>query len=328
MSEYFPIAPGKPWLAPLAGYSDLPFRLLCREYGACVCETEMVSARGLMFDGAGSNALLSTCAADTPLVVQLFGNEAHCIGESMQRLCRQGYEAFDLNMGCPVPKVMRQGAGAAMPLDMRNALEVAARMIEVAKRYELLNGTQIRVGFKMRLGIDESCLTFEDLACRLEDLGATWITLHPRTARQGYKGRARWDMLELLSSRLDIPVIASGDLLDARAGLACMSSTGASGLMYARGALHNPGIFKEHIERYNGVSPSSGSSEDIKRMVCRHIRLSVEHAGEKNVFFKMRSVIPRYVKNFPGVKRLRQELCACSNWDELELLIGNFFDSI
>ena len=199
-----------PWLAPLAGYSDLPFRLLCRQYGAAVCVTEMVSAKGLVYRSPGTGELLQSLPEDQPLVVQLFGAEASFLQRAVEMLRDVGYGWFDLNMGCSVAKVLKQGAGAAMLGDVPNALEVARAMLQAAGPG--------RVGFKIRLGLDSQRHVWRDLSLRLQDLGAGWITLHPRTARQGFGGEAAHEVLAELKQALDIPLIASGDLFSDRRG--------------------------------------------------------------------------------------------------------------
>ena len=196
-----------PWLAPLAGYSDLPFRLLCRRYGAAVCVTEMVSAKGLVYRSPGTGELLQSLPGDQPLVVQLFGAEAPFLQRAVEMLRDAGYGWFDLNMGCSVAKVLKQGAGAAMLGDVPHALEVARAMLQAAGPG--------RVGFKIRLGLDSRRHVWRDLSLRLQDLGAGWITLHPRTARQGFGGEAAHELLAELKQALDIPLIASGDLFSA-----------------------------------------------------------------------------------------------------------------
>lgn len=322
------IGPDLPWLAPLAGYSDLPFRLLCREYGASVCETEMVSAKGLIFQGRGTGRLLATSRQDSPLVVQLFGKEASYLQESVRILCQNGIRLFDLNMGCPVAKVMRQGAGAAMMGDLSNALDAACAMLKAARDFMRESGESVYMGFKMRLGIDDRSITFEDLACRLEDIGAHWITIHPRTAAQGYGGHARWEFIERVTRRLDIPVIASGDIFCADDALGCMASTGARGVMYARGALRNPAVFCEHKQLCASGTGVTPSLDRLQEMILRHVRLSREYGSGDRVFFKMRLVIPRYVRNLPGVKQLRLSLCSCACWSELTDLVEDFFSRV
>ncbi len=172
--------PDRPWLAPLAGYSDLPFRLLCREYGAAVCVTEMVSAKGLVYHSPGTGELLASLPEDQPLVVQLFGAEADFLRRAVAMLREAGYGWFDLNMGCSVPKVLRQGAGAAMLGDMKNSLAVARAMLEEAGPG--------RVGFKLRLGLDDARPVLPDLALRLEDLGAGWLRRRGGLAGPGPPG--------------------------------------------------------------------------------------------------------------------------------------------
>lgn len=305
-----PFGPEHPWLAPLAGYSDLPFRLLCREYGAAACVTEMVSAKGLIYGSPGTGALLATLPEDQPLVVQLFGSQAPFLQQAVEILREAGFGWFDLNMGCSVPKVMRQGAGAAMLADPENSLRVAEAMLRAAGPG--------RVGFKLRLGIDAARPVGEDLALRLEDLGAGWLTVHPRFARQGFGGAADWSALARLAPRLSLPLLASGDLFNAADGLRCLKRTGAGGVMYARGAMHNPAVFAEHRTLCRGGPPEAPAPERLRAMIRRHMALAREHCPNKAALWKMRSVVPRYVRSLPGARALRQQLCRCTDWPELE----------
>ncbi|MDL2271833.1 tRNA-dihydrouridine synthase family protein, partial [Desulfovibrio sp. OttesenSCG-928-I05] len=269
-----PIGPDLPWLAPLAGFSDLPFRLLCRELGAAVACTEMVSAKGLILgqgkrSGATESYLITIppphcdaphqptppCAEapqttppqgprpgdrvraapqDRPLVVQLFGSEAPFLEKAVRTLAERGYQWFDLNMGCSVPKVGKSGSGSAMLRDIPNALAVARAMINAAGPG--------KVGFKLRLGWQQGEEVYLDLARRLEELGAGWVTLHPRYARQKFSGTADWSHTARLKEALSIPVIAGGDLFTARDAVRCLEETGADSVMFARGALNNPAV--------------------------------------------------------------------------------------
>ena len=317
--DTLPIGPQYPWLAPLAGYSDLPFRLLCREYGAAVCVTEMVSAKGLVYESPGTNELLMTLPEDQPLVVQIFGAEAYFLGRAVELLRQAGYGWFDLNMGCSVSKVLRQGAGAAMLGDVENILVVARAMIEAAGHG--------RVGFKLRLGLDDARPVLPDLALRLEDAGAGWLTLHPRTARQGFGGTAQWDAIAGLARRLSIPLLASGDLFCAADGVACLKSTGATGVMYARGAMHNPAIFADHATLLAGSPVEQADGPRLRAMISRHLQLARAHCPGKAALWKMRSVVPRYVRTLPGARALRQELCHCSDWEELDRLLDIYLGS-
>ena len=313
-----PFAADAPWLAPLAGYSDLPFRLLCRHYGAAVCVTEMVSAKGLVYKSPGTGELLQSLPEDQPLVVQLFGAEPEVLASAVRTLRGAGYAWFDCNMGCSVPKVMRQGAGAALLGDPERALACARAMIGEAPG---------RVGFKLRLGVDRERMVLPDLALRLEDAGAAWLTLHPRTARQGFGGSADGEEIARLAPRLSIPLLASGDLLSARDGVRRLAETGASGLMYARGALHDPAIFAAHLALLRGENPPAPDAAALRAMIGLHVRLAREHGGSAGALLKMRSLAPRYVRFLPGVRVLRPRLCRCTDWQDLETALDEFLDS-
>ncbi|MDR1776713.1 MAG: tRNA-dihydrouridine synthase family protein [Desulfovibrio sp.] len=310
-----------PWLAPLAGFSDLAFRLLCREYGASVCVTEMVSAKGLVYASPGSRDLLSTSSADLPLVAQLFGAEAPFLAKAVSMLRKKGFVWFDLNMGCSVRKVLRQGAGAAMLNDPDNALAAARAMIHAAEP-----GT---VGFKLRLFPGEERGPFSRLrefSLRLQDEGAGWLTLHPRTAAQAFSGNANRDALEELASCLSIPLLASGDLMNAREGLRCLESTGVSGLMYARGALRDPIIFEDHLRLCRNAPPRQRRVAVLRDLALRHIRLARELSSGLSALWKMRTVIPRYARGLPGARALRDRLCRCTDWPALEEAVEEALD--
>ncbi len=316
----------KAWLAPLAGYSDLPFRLLCREFGGNVACTEMVSAKGLVYKSNGTQNLLATTAFDSlenPLVVQLFGNEVPFMQKAVQELLNQNFSYFDLNMGCSVPKVNRSGAGSAMLKDIDNSLNVAKCMIELVGKKNM--------GFKMRLGWTDDSHVWQDLSLGLQELGAGWITLHPRTAKQGFSGEAAWEYLTQLKEILDIPLIASGDLFTAKDGVRCIKQTGVDAVMYARGAMQNPAIFAEHEALYHMTDSEAQNFEEkplpqkLMYLIQRHMELAKMYSSERILMLKMRTFVPRYVRHFPGVKFLRKEMIHCKKPEELQSLLTEFF---
>lgn len=359
MSE-LPIRPDAPWLAPLAGWSDLPFRLLCREMGAAVCCTEMVSAKGLVYGGRNTEDLLATTSAegermedgsevcDHPLVVQIFGAEVEFMEKAVQMLRCRGFSWFDVNMGCSVPKVTRTGAGAAMLRDVPNALRVAEAVIRAAGPG--------RVGFKIRLGWDAEHEVYLDLARRLAESGAGWITLHPRHAVQGFSGTPRHSAVAELARELSVPVIASGDLFTAADGVRVLRETGAACVMYARGALKNPAIFAEHarliaggalegeLPQGSGIACEEGRKLDAQHacdvldslpadraalafIIRRHAALARRYASE-HAILKMRTFVPRYVKNLDGARALRQEIVVCRDWDALDEVLKRHLGDI
>lgn len=309
--------PDKPWLAPLAGYSDLPFRLLCRELGAATCVTEMISARGLLEDNRRTGRLLESTEADSPLVVQLFGADPTVMAEAVRILRSYGYYWFDCNMGCSVRKVLRQGAGAALLADTDLALEVAKAMLDASSGSDGL--PRGMVGFKLRSGMTPSDPVIPDLALRLQEAGAAWIGLHPRFSNQAFTGRASWDEIASLARLLEIPLLASGDLLTAQAGRECLRKTGATGVMYARGALYNPAIFTEHCTGELAEPVSA-----LRAIINRHIELSRQFGPPEKGFVKMRSLLPRYMHNFPGVGELRRAVCLANDWEGLFLALNRY----
>ena len=348
-----PIRPDTPWLAPLAGWSDLPFRLLCREQGAAVCCTEMVSAKGLVYGGRNTEELLATTLSggeyvgellvqDAPLVVQIFGADESFMQQAVDILMQRGFRWFDINMGCSVPKVTKTGAGAAMLRDVPNALRVAEAVLREAGPGH--------VGFKLRLGWDSHHEVYHELAAGLAERGAGWITLHPRTAVQGFSGTPRYGALAELAGELPVPILASGDLFTASDGVRILRETGVASVMYARGALRDPSIFSRHrllwsegaaLEPHAAPNYKEGEvipaqracevlddipaeTEVLEGIIRRHALLARRYSPQR-ALLKMRTVVPRYVRSVDGARSLRQALVSCSSWDELERILNCYF---
>lgn len=305
----FPIAPDRPWLAPLAGFSDLPFRLLCHEQGCCTGVTEMVSAKGLIYQSPGTRELLQTCEQDSPLVVQLFGSEEAFLVQAIERLREMGFRYFDLNCGCPVRKVAKTGSGAALLKDPQHLLRLAKAMISVA--------SPGCMGFKIRLGWSIGQPVYLALARELEALGAGWLTLHPRFGAQGFTGQADWSHLKTLKESTGLPIIASGDLFKAEDGIHCVEQTGVDGIMFARGALNDPLIFSRYLRLWRKEAPEEKSSSDMVALIRRLSELYAEHGMERLGLLKMRTLVPRFLKGLPGARALRRDIVFCKSWDDV-----------
>lgn len=310
MTNLLPFDPHKPWLAPLAGFSDLPFRLLCRELGAAVTVTEMISAKGLVYDSRNTQPILATDIADSPLVVQLFGSDPEFVGRAMDMLLARDFTWFDLNCGCSVPKVIKTGSGSALMKDPDLLLAVAKAMVERAGSH--------RVGVKMRLGWNPANENYLDVAKALEQAGVGWLTLHPRYAQQGFSGQANWTAVARLRQSVSIPVLASGDLFTAEDAARCLRETDASGVMFARGALRDPAVFLRLRAMLNG---SQATVPSLAWIIRRHVRLIHQHGQPSRELLKMRTIIPRYVRHIDRSKELRQRLVLCSSWEELESIV-------
>jgi tRNA-dihydrouridine synthase B len=308
-AQTLPFGPKLPWLAPLAGYSDLPFRTLCRAHGAACCVTEMVSAKGLVFGGQGTQRLLDTTPEDTPVVLQLFGAEPEMFERAMPILLERGFVHFDLNCGCSVRKVNKSGSGSALMTRPELLLRVVSAMVRAAGPG--------RVGVKMRLGFTPDAENYLEIGRRLEELGVGWLTLHPRTGRQLFGGVARWSAIGELARAVSIPVLASGDLFFAEDAARCLAETGCAGVMFARGALTDPMIFQRLRDILDGRPPAPRTAESLAAAALLHIRLCRELDGTPRGFRAIRAFLPRYAKGFKGIRALRQTLLDCGDWDEL-----------
>jgi len=305
-----PIGPELPWLAPMAGYTDLPFRMLCREWGAACTVTELVSAKGMVYGSHGTKDLLATCPSDSPLVAQLFGAEPEMFARAMDMLLARGFTWFDLNCGCSVPKVTKSGAGSALLRTPDLLVELAGIMVKMAGPGQ--------VGVKLRTGWDASDLAVFDIAVSLQDIGVAWLTLHPRHARQGFSGQASWEHLAALKRRMSIPVIASGDLFTAADARRCLAETQVDGIMFARGALYDPAIFRHFLDDTTAVS----SGPEVARLIERHAELIREYGRPDRALMRMRTIVPRYVRNLLGARSLRLEMSTCASWEHLADITG------
>lgn len=310
----FTIHPDSPWLAPLAGYSDLPFRLLSQQYGCGVCCSEMVSVKGLAFKNAGTKRLLATCPEDEPMVLQLFGSEAQFFEPVMEKLIEMGFRNFDLNSGCPVRKVLKSGSGVKLMEDQEKLVNLAKIMVKKAAEHP--DGG--RVGVKFRLGFNKGEDVYIEVGKRLEAIGVDWVTLHPRYGKQMFAGKADWAKLKLLKEAVNIPVIGSGDLFTAEDGVRCIDETGIDAIMFARGALYDPTIFARYIALRKGEELPARDGASLAKVVREHIRLTRQYEGDGRSFRKIRSIIPRYAKGLKGIRALRGSLLECKDWDELE----------
>jgi tRNA-dihydrouridine synthase B len=314
------IRPENPWLAPLAGYSDLPFRMLCRGYGAAVTNTEMVSAKGLFYMNRGTTNLLDTHPDDEPLVLQLFGAEPEIFEAAMDKVLEMGFRFFDLNAGCPVRKVAKSGSGSRLLEDPDRLCALAEVMVRKAGPG--------RVGVKTRLGWERGLDVFMDVGRRLEDLGVAWLTLHPRYGKQMFMGDADWPRLAELKRAVSIPVVGSGDIYTAEDGVRCMRETGIDAVMFARGAMFDPAVFERFHALLRGEEPPARTGAHLGAIVNKHIHLTRDLDGTERAFRKLRSFIPRYAKGLRDIRILRSELATCETWEALESAAARIADMV
>src|SRR5881628_618230 len=306
------------FLSPLAGYTNLPFRLTLREIGGLdLATTDLVNARSLLEKNPKALKLVETCPADRPLAVQLFGSVPEEMREAAQYLESIGIAAVDINMGCPVRKVCRVGGGSAMMTE----LEKTARLVK-----GMADAVKIPITAKMRLGWDEQNITAPDLARTLEEAGVAAIFVHGRTREQGFGGQVNLAGIRAVAQAVrSIPVIGNGDVTTAEAAKMMLEQTGAAGVSIGRGAFYNPWIFV-HTRHFldTGELLPEPSFEERVRVMCRHLDLMVEVFGEPHGCRMFRKVAPWYAKRFGPANEFNKRVVQISSRAEFHDLLGSY----
>lgn len=300
-------------LAPMAGFTDGIFRLLCREQGADMAVTEMVSAKGLYFGGAATASLLRADAADRPLLVQLFGREP----EIMSAMCLRAADALggaliaiDLNMGCPAPKITGNGEGSAL----MNDLPAAARVIEACAAH-----SPVPVTVKFRAGWDEAHINAVPFARMCEQSGAALITLHPRTRAQQYAGKADWRLIADVKAAVHVPVFGSGDIRTGADVLRLRAETGCDGAMIGRAALGDPFVFAEMRAALDGRPYTPPTAAARRETMLRHAEAVAAEKGAHGIV-ELRKHLAFYLRGVPGAAALRARLNTCETLSELRAI--------
>ena len=295
-------------LAPMAGVTNLPFRRLCREYGAGLYVSEMITARAWLLGNRRTLLLASSGADEKPRSVQIYGTDPKDVGEMARGLAAEGVDHIDMNFGCPVPKVTRLGGGSAVPLKPR----LLARILRAAVK----SAAPVPVTIKVRKGIDETLTTcFEAGRVAVEE-GAAAIGLHARTAAQLYSGEADWNAIGELKSRVSIPVLGNGDIWECWDALRMMRATGCDGVIVGRGCLGRPWIFRELAQVFAGIEPGPPPNlGEIVRLMEHHAQSLADFFGEREGMLQMRKWCAWYTKGFAGSASVR---AALSKLDTLE----------
>ena len=290
------------FLAPLAGITDKTFRFLCREQGAALSYTEMVSAKGLFYQSDASAELMETAEREGPVGVQLFGSDPSMFIYAAGRTNELPCVLVDVNMGCPVPKVVKNGEGSALIKTPELAEKCVRALVEASKKPVTV---KTRAGYSDEPGPTEiGPVRFAKL---IEDSGASAITVHARTRDQFYHGKADWDIIKAVKKAVTIPVVGNGDVMSAEDGLRMMEYTGCDAVMIARGALGSPWIFRELSAAYEGrPAPAKPEPEEIREYIIRHLELLIEAKGEYTAVREMRKHVSWYVKGLKGAAGIRR----------------------
>jgi nifR3 family TIM-barrel protein len=306
-------------LAPLSGISDLPFRLLAKEQGCGLVWTEMISAEGLMRNRKATEGLMKSCPEERPLGGQIFGSNPESMAAAARIVEEGGLEVVDINMGCPVRKVVSGGSGAALLKDLKKAGEI----MEAVRK-----AVSIPLTVKIRTGWDEKSLNFLEVGRIAQESGVDALTLHGRTRRQGYACKADWEAIAQAKTHLRIPVIGNGDLISPEAVIQFFALTGADGAMVGRGALGNPWIFRQVLQFSQGVGPQPPSLKEKEKTILRHLRMMIDSRGEKHAVREFRKHLLWYTRGLRGGSEFRSQVAKWVTYPEVVGRVQEYFEKI
>ena len=302
-------------LAPMAGVTDLPFRLLCSEQGAGMCGMEMVSAKAILYNNKNTEALLEIHPGEGRVSLQLFGSDPKILSEMAKRIEDKPFDILDINMGCPVPKVVNNGEGSALMLQPGLAGKIISAVARAITK---------PVTVKIRKGFDEAHINAVEIAKIAEDAGAAAVAIHGRTREQYYTGKADWEIIARVKENVSIPVIGNGDIVDGESAARMIEQTGCDGAMVGRAARGNPWLFKQ-IAAYlkDGTVLPKPTAGERREMMLRHARLQLEYKGEYTGVREMRKHVAWYTAGIPNSARLRQNVNMVESFEKLEAMIQN-----
>ena len=301
-------------LAPMAGVTDMPYRILCREQGAGLVCMEMVSAKAILYKNKNTQELLKVDDRERPVSLQLFGSDPDIVADIAASLEDGPYDIFDINMGCPVPKIVKNGEGSALMKNPKLVEEILTKLVKAVKK---------PVTVKFRKGFDDTCSNAVEIAKIAESCGVSAVAVHGRTREQYYSGTADWDIIRQVKEAVSIPVIGNGDIFTPQDAKRCLEETGCDGLMIGRGARGNPWIFKRtahYLETGELLAEPTGA--EIGEMILRHAQMQVKMKGEYIGMKEMRKHVAWYTAGLPHSASMRRASNELETLEQLENLLN------
>lgn len=299
-------------LAPMAGVCDLPFRVLCKEQGAGLLCMEMVSAKGIYYRNKNTEILLKTVPEERPVSLQLFGADAHIMSEMAKRIEERPFDILDINMGCPVPKVVNNGEGSALMKQPGLVYEIVSEIVKAIHK---------PVTVKIRKGFDDGHVNAVEIAKAAEAAGASAVAVHGRTREQYYSGKADWDIIRQVKEAVSVPVIGNGDILTAEDVMAMKEQTNCDGFMIGRGAQGNPWIFRQILHYLDtGEELPKPDISEVADMVLRHAKAQIAFKGETMGIREMRKHAAWYTSGYKNSAKLRGRINEIETYGQLEEL--------
>ena len=305
-------------LAPMAGVTDLPFRLLCKEQGAGLLCMEMVSAKAILYKNRNTQELLEIDERENPVSLQLFGSDPDIVSSIAHQIEERPFDILDINMGCPVPKIVNNGEGSALMKTPKLAGEIIEKTAKAIKK---------PVTVKIRKGFDDEHINAVEMAKIAEASGAAAVAVHGRTREQFYSGKADWDIIRQVKEAVSIPVIGNGDLLTAEDVIAMYEQTGCDGFMIGRGAQGNPWIFRQVLQYFEtGEHLPKPNFEEVAKMMLRHARMMLEFKGEYTGIREIRKHGAWYTAGYPNSAKLRVMINEVETYNELQDLLQRILE--